>query len=416
MSTSISYRTTLGLPGVKKRLLLGILCRLPAGIVPFAVLVSFTQHYDIHIAGLASGALMLAIGMLAPTRARWCSSRGPRALVLMALVSMSFLVAAAAASGRWPWQAAVLLTAAGGALLPPLSPTLRATWSRLVPGRKELQSIHALDSTVEELTFIVTPLLCAVAFSLGDPRWALTGGALLLSLAASGLGRVLAELPDSTDPALTSTESQAAPRSRQRSIIRTRVGRGIVTPIIALGLGGGGLGVVITAAGAHHGSFALSGYSFAASSLGGLVGGLMYGRRQWAGEIAVRYAVATGGIAIGALLVSLTVTSPVLVVAAFCSGLPMGPLFIMGYLLIDERLESSRRPEANAWLGSGFNLGSATGAILAGQLLTLWTPQGVAITFAAPALIAMVLAIRSRETGINEKNQQDFEKPDVLER
>jgi hypothetical protein len=35
----------------------------------------------------------------------------------------------------------------------------------------------------------------------------------------------------------------------------------------------------------------------------------------------------------------------------------MTPIFVIAFLLVDERMDSSRHAEANAWLGSGYNLG-----------------------------------------------------------
>ncbi|NEA68535.1 MFS transporter [Streptomyces sp. SID12488] len=354
------------------------------------MLVSFTQHYGIGIAGLASAALMLAIALPGPARARWCSSRGPAMVLLMALSSLVMFAAAVAAISLSRWQVPLALTAAAGALFPPLTPSLRAAWSRLMPDKQHLQSIHALDSTVEELTFVVAPLLGTAAMALTDARWVLVSSAFLLVPAALGLTGVLRALPDVEVAAASSSEAGA----RHRSIIRTRDGQGITMPVIVLGLCGGGLTVIIPAAAAGHGNVISSGYSFAAFSLGGLVGGLAYGRGKWKASLRTHCTAATGGLVAGALLLAALSQTPLTILAVFCIGLPMTPIFVIAYLLVDERIDPSRHAEANAWLGSGYNLGSAAGSALGGQLLALTGPRPVAITLAGLALIATGIARR----------------------
>ncbi|WP_405524329.1 hypothetical protein [Streptomyces canus] len=101
-----------------------------------------------------------------------------------------------------------------------------------MPDKQHLQSVHALDSTVEELTFTVAPLLGTAWMSLTSPPWTLVAGAALLPLAALGLSRLLHALP----AAETERASGSNSATGQGSIIRSPVGQGIVVPIITLGL------------------------------------------------------------------------------------------------------------------------------------------------------------------------------------
>ncbi|MFF4055411.1 MFS transporter [Streptomyces sp. NPDC001668] len=388
--TRLSYRTTLSVPRAKGVLGLGVLSRIPAGVVPFSVLMAFTESYGIGIAGIASGALMLAIALPGPARARWASRRGPAALPLMAVACLILFTAAAAVMGHVPWQAAAAATSAAGCLFPPLTPTLRSVWSRLMPDEDHLQRIHTLDSTVEELTFVATPLLVSAGMALSDTRLTLVVGAILLLPAALGLSAVLRVLPadQSEEDAIEATVR------RQRSVLRTRDGRGIIVPVLALGLFAGGLEVIIPAASSHFGGLASSGYAFAAFSVGGVVGGLAYGRKTWVATLRIRYVIVTAGLVAGAFLLAAAAQSPLIVLVAFCAGLPMTPIFVVAYLLVDERVEASRHTEANAWLGSGFNVGSASGAAMGGQLLALTGPRLVAVALAAVASGAAAVAFR----------------------
>ncbi|MFE3856073.1 MFS transporter [Streptomyces griseorubiginosus] len=390
------YRAVLALPHTKTVLGLGILTRLASGLIPFAVLISFTQRHGIGAAGLASGALMLAIALPGPARARWCGQRGTWAVSAMATASAALFATAATALAMSTWLVPLIATAAAGALLPPLAPTLRALWSRLIPDKQQLQGAHALDSTIEELTFIATPLLGTAALALTDARWTLLTAALLLPLAAAGLHRLQQSLPaadaETTPAPTTDSATGAAPGSR--SLIRSRDGQGIVIPIVTLGLCAGGLNVIIPEASIAFSSLGSSGYAFAAFSLGGLVGGLVYGRRTWKSSLRTRYTQATLALAASALILAALAASPLMILAVFCAGLPLTPLFVLAYLLVDERILPARHTEANAWLSSGYNLGSAAGAALGGQLIAAIGPRVTAITLAAAAALATMISHR----------------------
>ncbi|WP_329234713.1 MFS transporter [Streptomyces canus] len=391
------YRAVLALPRIKTVLGLGILTRLASGLIPFTVLISFTQRHGIGVAGLASGALMLAIALPGPARARWCARRGPWAVLAMATASAVLFVIAAALLALRAWPVPLVVTAAAGALLPPLAPTLRALWSRLISDKHHLQGAHALDSTVEELTFIAAPLLGTAALALADARWTLLASALLLPLTAAGLHRILRGLPtpgsETTTPPTTDAGTATALGSG-RSLIRSRDGQAIIVPIITLGLCAGGLNVIIPEASTAYSSLGSSGYAFAAFSLGGLVGGLVYGRRTWKSSLRTRYTQATLALATSTLILAALAASPLMILAVFCAGLPLSPLFILAYLLVDERILPARHTEANAWLGSGYNLGSAAGAALGGQLIAATGPRVTAITLVAAAALATATSHR----------------------
>ncbi|MDH6589864.1 putative MFS family arabinose efflux permease [Streptomyces sp. SAI-133] len=110
---------------------------------------------------------------------------------------------------------------------------------------------------------------------------------------------------------------------------------------------------------------------------------------------------------IGTISLAALSASPLTILAAFCVGLPLTPIFVIAYLLVDERIDSSRHAEANAWLGSGYNLGSAAGAALGGQLLALTGPRLVAGTLGAVAALAALVAYRLPHEPISDTEGAD---------
>ncbi|MET7694570.1 MFS transporter [Streptomyces sp. NPDC005483] len=107
-----------------------------------------------------------------------------------------------------------------------------------------------------------------------------------------------------------------------------------------------------------------------------------------------RYTQAAVALATSTLILAALAASPLMILAVFCAGLPLTPLFVLAYLPVDERIAPSRHTEANAWLGSGHNLGSAAGAALGGQLIAATGPRVTAITLTAAAALATALSQR----------------------
>lgn len=112
------YRQPSAVPRAKQVLAPGVLSRIPAGVIPFSALIAFTQQHGIGIAGPGKAALMSAIALPGPARARRCTDRGPTAPVLMTLLSSTLLAAAAPTTTLDAWQIPVTWAGAGGALFP----------------------------------------------------------------------------------------------------------------------------------------------------------------------------------------------------------------------------------------------------------------------------------------------------------
>ncbi|MGW3156557.1 MFS transporter [Streptomyces sp. NPDC001089] len=104
-------------------------------------------------------------------------------------------------------------------------------------------------------------------------------------------------------------------------------------------------------------------------SAGGIVGGLLYGRRIWRAAPSHRLLVlgATGTAALAPLA-----TAPLLPVAAaalFALWACLDMLPITVYLLVDQLFPAGVRMEAGAWVNTAYNLGYSLGSALAGALL-----------------------------------------------
>ncbi|MEU9602394.1 MFS transporter [Streptomyces sp. NPDC048109] len=404
MTPPTGYLTILRTRGVPRGLLAGFTSRLSGGIVPFATVVACSQAYGgFTTSGIASAAFMLSGALLAPTRGRLVDRHGWPALLAGASCHALFLTLAALAIGRYPAWVALPLLAAGGAISAPVTSSVRTLWSRLVPDKQSLQQAHALDSILEEITFVITPLITVAATTMFPARACIALGSWCPLLGVALLYKRIARAPSGSSPASSVTASPSPRRaSTRRSLILTRDGQGVITPLIVLGLVGGSLNVVLPATAAQHGHITSAGYLFALFSVGGVIGGLTYGKIRWSQPLRLRYTAAGTVLAAATCLLAPALGTPAALLAILLVGLPLTPMFVIGYLLVDERL-SHRQTEANAWLGSGYDIGSATGAAACGWLLTQTTPLPITLGLALVAALAAVCALRLTPQPVPEK-------------
>ncbi len=125
-------------------------------------------------------------------------------------------------------------------------------------------------------------------------------------------------------------------------------------------------------------------------SVGGVLGGLAYGRRHWRGSLARRPLVLTAVTAACYALPALIYSPPAAGTALLLAGACADILLITAYQLVDPLVPEGSRTEAGAWINTAYNLGVATGTALGGVLVDRSGPR-VAFEATAGLLGACVL-------------------------
>jgi predicted MFS family arabinose efflux permease len=296
---------------------------------------------------------------------------------------------------------------------------IRTQWRVLSNSEEEIRSLHALDSIIEEASYLVGPTLASVALIVFGAQ-----NAMLLLGGVGAAGVLLAYLPKTLRAALraeppvrpSKTEATAAPptltafaRALAGPIVDSNLQR-IVTPLLLLGAALGSLGILVPAISQGMGNIAYSGFLFSAISVGGLIGGLWYGAAKLKSRLSTRQAVFS--IVLGApLILGVWALNPwLLVPILIVSGLAVTPLYINAYLLMDQDLPKAVAHEANTWVSVGNNLGYTFGIVFGGWLLSATGigTVGVLVTAigATTVVFAITVLVRGRRP-TSEKIQSD---------
>ncbi|QMU72193.1 MFS transporter [Streptacidiphilus sp. P02-A3a] len=384
---SASYRAVLALPHARALFTAATLARLGYGLLGLPLLLSVhagTGSYA--VAGTASGLFGLVGAVVGPARARLVERRpGTLPLLATGYTALLALTALAGAVGVAPWLA-ITLVATAGAIAPPVGPLARTRWGVLAADQAQRQCALSLDTVGESTAFAVGPALGGGLIATASAPLALAVCAGLTAVGFSALAAVLRRAPAPGRAAAAGPGTDAA-----RPPLRAP---GLAAALAAVTGSGCALAVLEIAAVATWGA-AATGWLLALSSLGGVVGGLVYGRQGWSLPLGRRLtllaAAGAGCYALPALAPLLPVAAPALLAA----GAFGDTLLITAYLLVDERVAAGARTEAGAWVNTGYNLGSALGSGGAGMLLDAAGHRAVLLAAAVAAGAGALGAVAS---------------------
>ena len=401
-NNAISYRTLLNKPGFVGLLFAVSVGRLASGLVPFGLMAIFAQGEKFMLAGGVSAIFMLVTALSGPWRGR-CVDRysARRALPLLACASGTAIALGFAAfhfaANAWVGVALVCL---GGAMVPVNGAVVRSIWSLIAPSEAERKAMHALDSLAEESVHVLSPLVVAAIWLLVGPDWAV----LLGCLAIGGGTGLLFWFGHAAGPEVAAVLLRKNPPKTKNLLAKSGI---VFTPAwIALTLPMFGFAMCMGFASINFAAWAstnyvtsLTGVLAAMTSVGGIVGGLIYGKVRISTQAATKlYLIMPAFVGLFTLPMFFSNALFVAGSVALLVGLVMTPMFIAAYVGIPNSFSKENFNEANASIGSAYNLGSGMGALLAGVLVQ---QVSMHISFigavALPVFATMTAAIFARQ-------------------
>jgi hypothetical protein len=390
-----SYLAVLRLPHTRPLLLASLVGRLSNATGPLSV-VLFVQEEtgSLAQAGAASAAIALASGLLAPVRGRLVDRYGQRrCLAPMALAFTAALTGLVAVAGPGPAAVAatVGLAATAGAVAPPLGASMRVLWVSLVGQGPQLQTAYALDAVLDELLFVVGPLLAGGLAALYGPAVGVLATAGLttagtLGFVASPVSRAEAGSRADGDGRAGWAGALAAPGLRTLVLSLTGVGAAIGIWEISL------VGAAREAGAAEAASISLAAWAAASG-----VGGLWYGSRTWRRPAGRRYLALLALLVLAGAIMAAAGSPIALGAVVVLVGAVLAPLESSAYVLAAELAPAGTLTESGTWLNTAINVTSAAGLAAAGALVDR---AGVSATLAmACACVAagLLVALAGRE-------------------
>jgi MFS family permease len=355
------YRDLLSTPGGLAFSAAGFVARMPISMMGLGLVLLVagrTGRYG--VAGGLSATFALVNALSAPLIARMVDRRGQRRVLVPAVsVHAVFLLGCVAVVSAgapvWTWFATA---AVAGLAAPSIGSLVRARWGYVLGADPRLQTAYSLESVLDELIFVVGPLLVTVlATQVADQAGLLAALALLVG----GTALFLAQ---------RGTEPPPAPGRHHLGSALRSPGLPLVTTVMAF-IGGvfGGVEISTIAFADRSGHPALAGPLLAAYALGSMLAGLVYGAVRWRAPLARRFLLGVSVMTATVVVLPFVRHPGVLAACLFVAGVGIAPTLISGLSLVERMVPPSMVTEGLTWATTGLVVGLSLASAVAGRLV-----------------------------------------------
>ena len=379
------YRKVLAIPGALHFSSAGVLARLPMSMVTISIVLLVEAVYHSYtLAGQVAAVYTVAQAVCAPQLAKLVDARGQARIMRPSLVAAMTGLVGVAMVGMLHGPAWVLYPAAAlaGATVGSMGALVRARWNRVVDGSRQLHTAYSLESALDELVFVIGPVLATTLAAAISP----VAGLFIAIVAAGGGGFWFL--------AQRATEPTAAGRpvvGERGSVMRSPGSVIIAVVFVAMGAIFGSVDVATVAFAQASGAPGLAGVVLGVFACGSLISGLLYGAREFTMPAWKRFVIGIVALAAGICLFVLAETLWLLAGAMFVTGFAIAPTIITGNALVQQLVPPSRLTEGLTWVGTAIGVGFAIGSSVGGRVIDLHGAHaGYFVSMAAAGLAALI--------------------------
>lgn len=368
MSTAVPsalsrYRALLGDRAFAGLLVSSVLARMPLGMNSLAILLFMRARTGSFLqAGIGVGAYTIANAITAPIQGRLLDRlRHRRVLLCAAAAETALLVALVLVADAGGGSASLIVIAAlAGAVMPPVSASVRALWPQVVGGAGELESAYALDATTQEVIWTLGPVIVGACTAIAS-----ASVAIVLCAAICAVGTTLF----TGMPSLRRAQAPAERAPAAGGAIRSHGLRALFVSVCLLGVTIGALEVGLPALALHLKASSTAGVLLAMLSVGSMAGGLLYGTRGWRLSLPVRHEALLGAAALLTAPLLLAGSLPAAIVLTMLAGTACAPALSCQYALVESLAPAGTASEAFNWHTAALVAGIAAGTAVGGALV-----------------------------------------------
>lgn len=390
------YREVLLRPGAAAFSAAAAIARLPMSMVGIGIVLMVSEVYGSYgLAGRISAVQVITHALCSPQLSRlvdrYGQARVMRPAVVLTAVGIVGLVVPTLlrASPGWLYLAAVVTGAAGGSV----GALVRARWSHVLHDPREIHTAYSLESAVDELVFIVGPVLATVLATGVHP----TAG-LVVPVVAVLVGGAWFFSQRATEP----PPSVRTPGVRHRHVLRS--GGMVLLALVFVCMGSifGATDVATVAFAEEEGSKGAAGIILAVFAAGSMLSGLAYGARHWVSPLWRRFAIGMVALALGVCLFFVVSNLVVLAGVMFVVGFAIAPTIINGNGLVQQLVPRQQLTEGLTWVGTSLGVGVSFGSSIAGAQIDRAGSHGgflVVVVSGALAVVAVLASVGTLRRG-----------------
>ena len=391
-----AYREILTLPGAWQFSAAGLLARSGGAMMGIGLVLMVSALYGSYgLAGAlaASNAVAWALGTatLSNLVDRFGQRRVMYPAVIVSASALTLLVVFAVLElPAWTlFPPAIISGATGGAP----GALVRARWNHATRDPGLLHTAYSLESTLDEVTFVVGPVL-ATALSTGVHPAAGLIAPIVLSL----VGAHLLYSQRTTEPPVLPrvyVGGERPPLLKRLILLAPGVGA-VVAVNLLIGCVFGSIDVSVVAAATEWGVRETAGVVLAVFSVASGLAGFYYGARHWSSPLVSRFLLGVAAMCAATVTLLAANSIPVLCLIGLLVGVTVAPTLINGNSLIGRLVTRDRLTEGLSWMGTGIGIGVAIGSSTSGVAIDHGGYHGGFIVVAAFGTLAALIALAGR--------------------
>ncbi|WEV46395.1 MFS transporter [Bifidobacterium sp. ESL0690] len=425
------YGRLFAIPGSKAFCISGAVARLPISMMSLGIVLALNHMYNNWtVAGTMSAVYILAVAAVTPLYARLFDRFGQHKIgwVALGLSVVFMLVFALAAWARVPIAVLFVLAILMGLTQFSFGALVRTRWAYALRDPKDadlLDTAYALEAGIDEMVFILGPILAAFLATSVSPVSQLfvptvacaIGGAVFFSLkdtqppvietvsvvaaspsdedvkaASENLGGTAGYRLDEDGVSLRQLHTHAA---KPKSVLLYAGIIPLLVVFVVFNMSFNEFDVSVTAMMKAIGREQLLGLQLAMFAVGSCIGAFIFGSKKPKGSNWQHMVVFLTLLTIGYVFCRLVMDNLILLgVASVLSGLCVSPLFATGNLIVKDIVPPSSLTEGLSWVTTAGSVGTSFGSSLAGMVLDVSSPHvglllPIATTFAAVPLAVL---------------------------
>ena len=379
-------RSVLATPHALYLLLTALIGRLPTAMAALAIVqLVRLQGGDFAFAGVLTSVYVLSGAVGQPILGRMVDRLGQTGILVVSGIAGAGGFVAMAIGGADAPALGLAGALVAGLFTPPIEPSLRSLWPRMVPEGPKLKAAYSLDAGAQELVYIAGPLLTVA----GIAAFGATGN--LIFAGALGLVGTLAFAADRLS---RSVRPEVVGDTKRASPMRTNALQRIVIFQFGIGFPLGMLAIGVTAFGELRDIPEFAGWALSANAVGALVGATVSAMRP--SKRPPHRLLALYGVlfAVGYLPLAIAGLHEIAwLVLAVIAGIMLPPTLAQVFDYVQQTTAPEGLTEANAWVISSFNVGAAAGTTIAGFIAGAAGGASVSIMVVLSAGVAALASV-----------------------
>jgi MFS family permease len=270
---------------------------------------------------------------------------------------------------------------------------MRATWATLITDRSLITRAFSLDSTAQEVIWILGPVLAAGLAEGISPRLPMV---VMAAFSAAGV------IWFATSHESRTWRSKHVGERHLLGPLMAGPVRRVLLSILGLAFAWGALELAIPAYAQEND--ASPGGLLAIWAVGSVIGGLAYAARRWSSSPQRMMGILLALNLVGFLIIFLAQTPVQLGILLLITGVVNAPVIATFYVLIEELAPRGTVTEAFTWVSTTFLVGISGGVALAGIVADAFDPR-TAWWLAVGGGVFAVLTVVVRHRGLHARQR-----------